>query len=61
MFVGQCPSFNGHTVARVSLGTFELQSGQTEITLQVVGMGRGRSAIGVDQWMITPVKKGQAR
>lgn len=61
VFVGQCPSFNGHTVARVSLGTFELQSGQTEITLQVVGMGRGRSAIGVDQWMITPVKKGQAR
>ena len=61
VFVGQCPSFHGHTVARVSLGTFELQSGQTEITLQGVGMGQGRSAIGVDQWMITPVKEGPVR
>lgn len=47
----------GHTVARVSLGEVELPAGAARVTLQAVGAAAGRSAIGVDQWMLTRVGK----
>ena len=50
-------ALKGHTVTRVSLGDFDLKPGQAEVALQVAGSAPGRASIGVDQWMLTPVKK----
>jgi hypothetical protein len=50
-------ALKGHTVTRVSLGDFDLKPGQAEVALQVAGSVPGRAAIGVDQWMLTPVEK----
>ena len=61
LFPGQNPVFGGHTVARVSLGAFVLSKGQAEVTLKVAGGGPGCAAIGVDQWMLTFMKKGSGQ
>jgi hypothetical protein len=47
----------GHTVARISLGDFDLERGVARVALQAVDARPDQSAIGVDQWMLTPVKK----
>jgi len=57
VFTGRNPAFDGCTVTRLSLGDFDLNTGQAEVTLRVAGGGQGGAAIGVDQWMLTFMRK----
>lgn len=56
-FAGQNPAFDGHTVMRISLGDFVLKKGLAEVTVKAAGGAPGRAAIGVDQWVLTFLKK----